>query len=90
MDNSDDSLNTEIGINKFEEFLKTGRIEFRAYPKANIHAKVYISRLERDHIDYGRVITGSSNFSESGLVDNLEFNVELKDRPDVEFALGEV
>lgn len=87
MENSDDSLNTEIGIDKFEEFLKTGRIEFRAYPKANIHAKVYISRLQKSHIDYGRVITGSSNFSKSGLVDNLEFNVELKDRPDVEFAL---
>lgn len=88
MDNSDDSLDTEIGINKFEEFLKTGRIEFRAYPKANIHAKVYISRFEQGHMDDGRVITGSSNFSESGLVDNLEFNVELKDKPDFEFALG--
>ena len=87
MENSDDSLDTETGVNKFEEFLKTGRIEFRAYPKANIHAKVYISRFEQDHMDDGRVITGSSNFSESGLVDNIEFNVELKDKPDFEFAL---
>jgi len=29
--------------------------------------------------DIGRVITGSSNFTQSGLSDNLEFNVELKD-----------
>ena len=28
--------------------------------------------------DDGRVITGSSNFTEAGLMDNLEFNVELK------------
>ena len=40
------------------------------------------------HIDKGRVVTGSSNFSESGLVDNLEFNVELKNRADYEFALA--
>lgn len=33
------------------------------------------------------MITGSSNFSYSGLVGNYEFNVELKDAPDVRFAL---
>ena len=32
------------------------------------------------------VITGSSNFSEAGLVTNLEFNVELKDYADIKFA----
>ena len=36
---------------------------------------------------FGSVITGSSNFSEAGLVNNLEFNVELKDYADVKFAL---
>jgi hypothetical protein len=41
--------------------------------------------LEGDR-DVGRVITGSSNFSKSGLIDNLEFNVELKNRADYEFA----
>ena len=40
------------------------------------------------HIDKGRVVTGSSNFSQSGLVENLEFNVELKNRADYEFALA--
>ena len=40
------------------------------------------------HIDKGRVVTGSSNFSESGLVANLEFNVELKNRADYDFALA--
>ena len=34
----------------------------------------------------GRVITGSSNFTEAGLIDNLEFNVELKNRSDYEFG----
>ena len=87
MKNSEDSLSTEIGINKFLEFLSDGKLEFRAYPKANIHSKVYISRFNEGDRDYGRVITGSSNFSASGLVDNLEFNVELKNSPDVKFAL---
>jgi superfamily II DNA or RNA helicase len=40
------------------------------------------------HIDKGRVITGSSNFTESGLQENLEFNVELKNRADYEFAIA--
>ena len=42
--------------------------------------------LEGDR-DIGRVITGSSNFSQTGLIDNFEFNVELKNRADYEFAL---
>lgn len=37
--------------------------------------------------DKGRVITGSSNLSQSGLDDNLEFNVELKNRADYDFAI---
>jgi len=36
--------------------------------------------------DTGRVITGSSNFTQAGLIDNLEFNVELKNRSDYDFA----
>ena len=38
--------------------------------------------------DAGRVITGSSNLSQSGLLDNLEFNVELKNRSDYDFAIN--
>ena len=38
--------------------------------------------------DKGRVITGSSNLTQSGLVENLEFNVELKNRSDYEFAIN--
>jgi len=50
---------------------------------------VYIMRKDPEKVPdmYGSVITGSSNFSEAGLVNNLEFNVELKDAADVEFAL---
>ena len=82
----------ETGIKKFIEFLKTDspqggkKLEIRAYPSKNIHAKVYIGRYFPEDRDYGFVITGSSNFSESGLVANREFNVQLKDKRDVVFA----
>lgn len=91
----------EIGINRFIEFLKTDcenqeqdksiggngkKLEIRAFPSKNIHAKVYIGRFYPDDRDYGFVITGSSNFSESGFIANREFNVELRKKMDVKFA----
>lgn len=84
-----DSYDTELGVQKFIEFIRSGKLEIKAYPSANLHAKVYISRFGEGDRDFGRVITGSSNFSWSGLVANREFNVELKDRADVEFALAQ-
>ena len=102
IDASSDDYETEYGIKKFIEFLSKDvanptedqanggngkKLEFRAYPSGNIHAKVYISRFNIEQVTFGSVITGSSNFSKSGLVANREFNVELKNRADVEFAL---
>jgi len=102
MENSSDTLETEIGIKKFLEFLTTEcphkeqdiagggngkKLEIRVFPDENLHAKVYISRFRENLPDFGRVITGSSNFTESGLIANREFNVELKNRSDVDFAL---
>ena len=98
-DENDNKL--EIGIRKFIEFLQqecnnseddkanggNGRkLEIRAYPSKNIHAKVYIGKFHPEDRDYGFVITGSSNFSESGFVANREFNVELRKTGDVKFA----
>lgn len=92
----------ELGLKKFIEFLKIDcsvpeldhkqngngkKLEIRAFPARNIHAKVYIGRFAPEDRDFGFVVTGSSNFSYSGLVSNREFNVELRQRRDVEFAL---
>lgn len=79
----------EKGVRVFIEWLKSGKLEMRMYTEAPIHAKVYIMRKDPDKVPdmYGSVITGSSNFSEAGLRNNLEFNVELKDSADVQFAL---
>lgn len=101
-DSAETDHQLEIGLKKFIEFLKTDchvsesnkksvgngkKLEIRAFPSRNIHAKVYIGRFTPEDRDYGFVITGSSNFSYSGLVANREFNVELRQRRDVEFAL---
>jgi superfamily II DNA or RNA helicase/HKD family nuclease len=88
MEESEDSNNVEKGVYKFIEWLQTGKLEIKAYPSENIHAKLYIMTFVEGDKDIGRVITGSSNFTEAGLVDNLEFNVELKDRSDYDFALA--
>lgn len=105
IENSDENDNRlEIGIKKFIEFLKSDchdpaidkayngngkKLEIRAYPSKNIHAKVYIGKFKPEDRDYGFVITGSSNFSESGFVANREFNVELRSKRDVLFAEGQ-
>ena len=62
IDYSEDNYNTEYGIRKFIEFLSADcvdpekdqenggngkKLEFRAYPSGNIHAKVYISRYKQ-------------------------------------------
>ena len=87
MEKSEDNYNIEEGIKKFIEYLQMGKIIIKVYPLGDIHAKVYILRYFEKDREFGSVITGSSNFSEAGLVANREFNVELKDSRDVEFAL---
>lgn len=88
MQNSEDSYKVEEGVKTFIKWLRSGKLEMRVYPDAPIHAKVYIMRKDMNKADYyGSVITGSSNFSKAGLINNLEFNVELKDSRDVGFAL---
>jgi len=87
LEKSEDSREVEDGVVKFIEWLKSGKLEIKAYPSANIHAKLYIMTFAEGDRDAGRVITGSSNFTRAGLIDNLEFNVELKTRADYDYAL---
>lgn len=86
LDKFEGSQHIEDGIRQFVQWCDSGKLQVRVYPSEKIHAKVYIMTFAPDHIDLGRVITGSSNLSRSGLQDNLEFNVELKNRADYEFA----
>ncbi len=103
LEDSDDTENVETSIKKFIELLQkkspdydtdiqegnNGQIlELRAHPSKDIHAKVYICKYHAEDRDFGSVITGSSNFSQSGLVAKREFNVQLKEARDVQYALG--
>ncbi len=86
LENAEDSYEVEIGIKKFIEWIRSKKLEIRAYPTRRLHAKVYIMTFKEGDRDAGRIITGSSNFTQAGLENNLEFNVELKNRADYEFA----
>ena len=88
LENSEDSEQVDLAIRKFIELLKSKKIKIKQHRKNNIHAKVYICRLNPEtQTEYGKVITGSSNFSHNGLKGQYEFNVELKNSGDVKFAL---
>src|SRR6266567_979130 len=88
LEKASDAAVIETGVHKFIEWLRSGKVEIKAHPSENLHAKVYIMTFFEGDRDKGRVITGSSNLTQSGLLDNLEFNVELKTRADYEFALA--
>ncbi len=88
LEKSADSVDIETGVHKFVEWIRSGKLEIKAYPTENLHAKVYIMTFAEGDRDKERVITGSSNLTQSGLQDNLEFNVELKNRADYDFAIA--
>jgi len=77
----------EDGIKAFLHDIVQGKIEIKAHPSQRIHAKIYIFREAVKHNNgYGFVITGSSNLTEPGMQGNFEFNVELREDVDVDFA----
>lgn len=85
---------TENGILQFIEDIVSGKIQIKTHPEKKIHAKVYIFRPEpfNEHTP-ATAITGSSNFTDAGLGGsdqcNYEFNVQLTEFDDVEFATQE-
>jgi superfamily II DNA/RNA helicase/HKD family nuclease len=83
---SEDSKLVEEGVTTFKKWIKDGKVEIKAHATKDLHSKLYITTYDSDNRDIGRVVTGSSNFTKSGLVDNLEFNVELHRPEDHEYA----
>jgi ERCC4-related helicase/HKD family nuclease len=77
----------EEGMIQLIQDIASKRIKIKVHPKQNIHAKIYIFKEEVKHDHgYGAVITGSSNLTDAGLSKNFEFNVELRDNSDIDFA----
>ena len=89
LENSEDNYDTYSSAVTFIEWVKQGKIEIRLYKKHKIHSKIYIMSFPESNPDKGRVITGSSNFTQSGLEGNIEYNVELRDDDDYKFAKAE-
>ena len=88
------SKDVEDGILQFIEDISTKKIEIKAHPSRKLHAKIYIFRPDKwNEHNQGKVITGSSNLSDSGLggfeASNYEFNVILESYDDVAFASNE-
>lgn len=42
LEKSADSAEIETGVHKFVEWIRSGKLEIKAYPTENLHAKVYI------------------------------------------------
>jgi superfamily II DNA/RNA helicase/HKD family nuclease len=77
----------EDGMMQLIQDLVTGKIKIKVHPNQNLHAKIYIFREHEKHDHgYGSVITGSSNLTDHGLERNFEFNVELRENTDIDFA----
>lgn len=83
---AEDKADVEEGMLKFIEWLKNGKLKIKIYDQSPLHAKMYIFTFEEGSRDPGRVITGSSNLTRSGLSKNLEFNVELRSSGDYAYA----
>ncbi len=84
----------ENGVLLFIEDIVNGKIQIKAHPEKNLHAKIYIFKPEKfNPSSTGTVITGSSNFTDNGLgtseKSNYEFNVELRSYDDIKFASEE-
>ncbi|MDR0926953.1 MAG: phospholipase D-like domain-containing protein [Ignavibacteria bacterium] len=82
-----DNKNSVDAFNVYRQKLENGTLEVRMTSEPN-HAKLYIfNYLEEKNNngeDIGRVITGSSNFTASGLQHQHEIDVILNDSRDVE------
>ncbi|QEI39546.1 RNA polymerase-associated protein RapA [Dolichospermum sp. UHCC 0315A] len=94
IENANYDQETEQGILQFIDDIIQGKIQVKAHPEKKIHAKVYILRPEpfNQHTP-ATAITGSSNLTDAGLGGgnfyNYEFNVQLTEYDDVQFATTE-
>lgn len=79
---NEDEFDTEEFYNQarfYIEMLQSGRLEIRKTLEPN-HAKLYLFNLNENQVGKNKLfITGSSNLTRAGLIDQNEFNVEISD-----------
>ncbi|MFH1563293.1 MAG: helicase-related protein [Nitrospirota bacterium] len=85
-----DSQEKQNAFRLFLKKLKDGTLEIKKTIQPN-HAKLYIFKHKEEHsqggVTPGVVITGSSNFTRSGLKDRCEINVILRDEYDEAYKI---
>lgn len=65
------------GVPAIVDALRRGQIECRVYTKKKFHAKAYITHAKLAVVGSAALV-GSSNFTQPGLEDNVELNIQLR------------
>src|ERR1017187_6812243 len=68
------------GVPAIVEAIRSRKIECRIYRKAKFHAKAYITHARLEVVGSAALV-GSSNFTEPGITENIELNVQITGAP---------
>lgn len=68
------------GVPAIVDGIRSGRIQCRVYRKDKFHAKAYITHARLDVVGSAALV-GSSNFTEPGITENIELNVQITGAP---------
>ena len=66
-----------LGVPAIIEAMKSGQIECRIYNKDKFHAKAYITHPKMEVVG-SKALVGSSNFTNPGLTQNIELNIQVQ------------
>src|SRR5688500_9789612 len=65
-----------IGVPAIVDGIRSGKIQCRVYRKEKFHAKAYITHARLDVVGSAALV-GSSNFTQPGITENIELNVQI-------------
>lgn len=69
-----------VGVEAIVEALRRGQIKCRVYRKDKFHAKGYITHAKLQVVGSAALV-GSSNFTQPGIMENIELNVQITGGP---------
>ena len=70
------------GVPAILDAMRSGKIECRVYDKNKFHAKAYITHAKMEVVG-SQALVGSSNFTEPGLTNNIELNIQVQSAREV-------
>lgn len=70
------------GVPAILDALRSGQIECRVYDKDKFHAKAYITHAKIEVVG-SQALVGSSNFTNAGLTQNIELNIQVQSAREV-------